>query len=173
MLPRPGSISKYMVSHSLFPTQEAEHAWPGRLLLPAPPTAVVPVNWRYHVSPVWEKKGVSSSKNPPPSTERTGPPSQGSQTINSQSLLNNGASPPRFKGKGAPWGVCWLCKEMWVLSSPVDPLLSPSQFSRDTATAMARTLEEVQPPTSSHPCSLTVVYYFACCTKVRNRDTVW
>lgn len=44
---------------------------------------VMPRYWCYHVSLACEKKDVSNPKGWPPSAERTGPPSQGSQTINS------------------------------------------------------------------------------------------
>lgn len=156
-----------MVSHSLFPGQEAEHAWPGRLLLPAPPTAVVPVDWSYHVSQAWEKKGVSSPRNPPPSTEKTGPPSQGSQTSNPRAFWTTEPLLHTLKAKER-YRICWLCNEIQFLSSPVDPY-SPLVSS---AGVQQGHLGKVQPATSSRPCSLAAVYYFTCCAGVRNCDTM-
>lgn len=124
----------------------------------------MPRYWRYHnISLAWEEKDVSNPKGSPPSTERTGPPSQGSQTVNSQSLPD-GDSSLQFTGKASPWRLCWLCKEVWFLSFPGDPyspLVSSAgtQLSQ-TSSPVARRLEEVQPPTASHPHLLAAVTTF-------------
>ena len=173
VLPRPGSIRK---THH-FPFHIPWRG--GRTWLPrqgaAPPTAVTPRYW-HNVGLACEKKHVSNPKGPPPSTERTGPPSQGSQTINTPSLLSRDAY-LKFTGKAAPWGVCWLRKEVWFSSFPGDPdsplVNSAGTQLSQTSSAAARTSEEVHPRTASHLHPLAAVYRSPCCARVRNCDTVW
>lgn len=89
----------------------------------------MPKYWHYHgVSLACQNKGVSNHKVPCPSAERTGPPYQRSQTINSQSLQKLCSAVYR-QSLSMESLLALLEGVIFILSCW--PSLSTSQFSRD------------------------------------------